>query len=61
MAKENDRSSPVRPFPRRAKRGASRPYLAFGSALALLRERTGKRCQDKAVAARSGRPSLFRR
>jgi len=33
MATEKDRSSPLRPFPRRAKKETSRPHLTFGSAL----------------------------
>jgi transcriptional regulator with XRE-family HTH domain len=50
MATENDRPSPVRPFPKRAKKG-SHPYLSFGSALALLRKRTAKKQTEIAQAA----------
>jgi len=42
MATRKDRSSPVRPFKRQAKKRTPHPYLDFGTALGLLRQRTGK-------------------
>ena len=51
MATKNDRPSPVRPFRRKAKKRTSHPYLAFGTALALLRMRTGKKQYEVAGEA----------
>jgi transcriptional regulator with XRE-family HTH domain len=50
LTTENDRPSAIRPFPQRAKKG-SHPYLTFGSALTLLRKRTGKKQADIAREA----------
>jgi transcriptional regulator with XRE-family HTH domain len=50
MTTENHRPSPVRAFPKRAKKG-SHPYLSFGSALALMRKRTGKKQAEIAQQA----------
>jgi transcriptional regulator with XRE-family HTH domain len=50
LTTENDRPSAIRPFPQQAKKG-SHPYLTFGSALTLLRKRTGKKQADIAGEA----------